>query len=48
MVLDHWMMTWKQFPVDFFIYLFFYLGVVEQHGIICGQGHTQTFVQEVF
>lgn len=33
-----------QFLVDFF----FYLGVVEEHGIICGQGHTQTFVQEVF
>lgn len=25
-----------------------YLGVVELHGIICGQGHTQAFVQELF
>lgn len=24
-----------------------YLGIVELHGIICGQGHTQTFVQEL-
>lgn len=25
-----------------------YLGVVKLHGIICGQGHTQAFVQELF
>lgn len=24
-----------------------YLGVVELHGIICGQGHAQAFVQEL-
>ena len=31
-----------------YLFVCVYLGVVELHGVICGQGQTQAFVQELF
>lgn len=34
-------------PTKFCVVVCVYLGVVELHGVVCGQGHTQAFVQEL-